>query len=155
AWQLQEAMPGRRVELEILAEGGANLARMDRKLAGLEHCPDAMIIYVGHNEFIGRYDPGRAAPMPSAPARLGWDWPDRAGPYSPFCRMVQRLLAENRVDEPPPAALPRRLVDWPACTPSEYAEVVADFRRRLEATVAFCERLGTLPILIIPPGNDG
>ena len=31
---------------------------------------------------------------------------------------------------------------------------VADFHRRLEAIVTDCERIGCLPILIIPPGND-
>ena len=30
----------------------------------------------------------------------------------------------------------------------------ADFQRRLEAIVAYCERIKCLPILIIPPGND-
>ena len=29
-----------------------------------------------------------------------------------------------------------------------------DFKRRLEAIVDDCERIGSLPILIIPPGND-
>jgi hypothetical protein len=31
---------------------------------------------------------------------------------------------------------------------------LADFRRRLEAIVAYCERIGALPILIIPPANE-
>ena len=48
----------------------------------------------------------------------------------------------------------RQLVDVPACTPDEYAERKDDFRRRLEAIVAHCERTGTLAVLLVPPSND-
>jgi hypothetical protein len=40
------------------------------------------------------------------------------------------------------------------CSPSEAADILADFRRRLEAIVAYCERIGALPILIVPPANE-
>ena len=34
------------------------------------------------------------------------------------------------------------------------AEVLADFTARLEALVGYCERIGALPILIVPPTNE-
>ena len=46
------------------------------------------------------------------------------------------------------------VVGRPVCTPADAELVFADFQRRLEAIVADCERIGCLPILIIPPGND-
>jgi hypothetical protein len=46
------------------------------------------------------------------------------------------------------------LIDPPCVTPSESAALEADFRRRLEAIVAYCERIGTLAVLVIPPGNE-
>ena len=39
-------------------------------------------------------------------------------------------------------------------TPSEYQEILADFGRRLDAITAYCEQIGTLPILVIPPANE-
>jgi hypothetical protein len=47
-----------------------------------------------------------------------------------------------------------QLIDPPLCSPSEAADILADFRRRLEAIVGYCERIGALPILIIPPANE-
>ena len=42
----------------------------------------------------------------------------------------------------------------PAFTPAEFAANLADFRRRLEAITAYSERVGALPILVVPPAND-
>ena len=47
-----------------------------------------------------------------------------------------------------------QLIDPPLCSPSETAEVLADFTARLEALVGYCERIGALPILIVPPANE-
>ena len=47
-----------------------------------------------------------------------------------------------------------QLIDPPLCSPSESADILADFRQRLEAIVAYCERIGALPILIVPPANE-
>ena len=49
----------------------------------------------------------------------------------------------------------RELVDHPTCTPPEYAFLLEDFHRRLDALAAYCQRIGTLPILIMPGSNDG
>jgi hypothetical protein len=42
----------------------------------------------------------------------------------------------------------------PAYTAAESATLLQDFRRRLEVIVAYAERVGALPILIVPPAND-
>ncbi len=71
AWRLERVFPERPIQLDNWALGGATLAVMHDKLAGLSYRPDALIVYVGHNEFQGRYswmrdvddyrDPARAA----------------------------------------------------------------------------------------------
>ena len=68
--------------------------------------------------------------------------------------MIQEGIEANGLGDPPPPEITRQLVDVPACTPDEYAERKDDFRRRLEAIVAHCERTGTLAVLLVPPGND-
>jgi hypothetical protein len=45
-------------------------------------------------------------------------------------------------------------VDVPVYTAAAYAERLRDFRIRLEAMTAYCERVGALVVLVIPPGND-
>jgi tetratricopeptide (TPR) repeat protein len=45
-------------------------------------------------------------------------------------------------------------VDVPVYTTAEYEGLLDDFRRRLEAIVSYAERVGALPILIVPPAND-
>ena len=59
AWQLQESVPGRRFECEILAWLGDSLEKQHHKLAGLKRRPDAVIIYSGHNEFAARFEEER------------------------------------------------------------------------------------------------
>ena len=68
--------------------------------------------------------------------------------------MIQEGIEANGLGDPPPPEITRQLVDVPACTTDEYAERKDDFRRRLEAIVAHCERTGTLAVLLVPPGND-
>jgi hypothetical protein len=154
AWQLERALPLRRVELEILAQGGANLEMMHHKLARLKCRPDVMIIYAGHNEFQSRFEWSRTLRPTEAPRELVDGLFARVNPYSPLCRMIQEAIHTNRLDAPPPL-VPRQVIDWPMCSAGEYAQVLADFERRLEAIVAYCEQLGTLPVLFIPPANDG
>jgi hypothetical protein len=151
AWQLQQALPGRRVDLNVLAQSGATLEAMHHRLAELKRRPDALIVYCGHNEFQSRYEWSRIVPAASAVESASWL--DRLERRSPLCRLIQEQISRNRLDAPPPLRT-RQLVDWPVCSPSEYASILADFRRRLEAIVVYCEQLGTLPILVIPPAND-
>ena len=82
AWQLQQAVPSRRFECEILAWLGDSLEMQHRKLATLKRRPDAVIIYSGHNEFAAvrrgaRPLARRGAPDPGVPIRLSSD-PDFA-----------------------------------------------------------------------------
>jgi hypothetical protein len=75
--------------------------------------------------------------------------------FSPLCRLVLETWDRQRIDLRPPHYATRELVDQPVCTTEEYAAILADFGRRLEAIVAYCERIGTLPVFIIPASNDG
>src|SRR5205085_600997 len=59
------------------------------------------------------------------------------------------------LDEPPPPVVPRGIVDHPACTRDEYNAILSEFEHQLESIVGHCERIGALPILIIPAGNEG
>jgi hypothetical protein len=153
AWKLGEARPDRQIELEILAQGGANLEDMHHALARLKTRPEILIVYAGHNEFQARFPWSRTI-LPSADSSTSaTDWPRWLGRWSPFCRLLNEARRKNRLDEPPPLVL-RRLVDGPVCTKAEAEEILADFERRLEAIVADCERVGCLPVLVIPPGND-
>jgi hypothetical protein len=156
AWQLQEAVPGRRFECEILAWLGDSLEKQHRKLAGIRRRPDAVIIYSGHNEFVARFENGREERDPGIdeePRSWLLRRAYRATLLSPSCRLAYEVISKNRLDEPPLAGR-HQLIDPPLCSPSEAADILADFRRRLEAIVAYCERIGALPILIVPPSNE-
>jgi hypothetical protein len=157
AWQLQQAAPNRRVECEILAWLGESLEQQHRRLAGIRRRPDAVIIYSGHNEFVARFENGREERDPGVDEEpRGWllRRAYRASLFSPSCRLAYEIISKNRLDEPPPMAGRHQLIDPPLCSPSEAADILADFRRRLEAIVAYCERIGALPILIVPPANE-
>ncbi len=114
-----------------------------------------MIIYSGHNEFVARFEEERDPYLNEEPGA----WPlrvlYRASLRSPFCRLVYATTSKNRLDEAPPLRNRHRLIDPPVCGPSEYAEIREDFARRLEQIVVYCERIGALPILIVPPSNEG
>ena len=156
AWKLGEAIPGRRVQLDVLAEPGVHLERMHQKLADYRRRIDLLIIYSGHNEFTYRYSWSRSPEYytDEIPIRPGRILKRLAVRFSPLCGMIQEGIEANGLGDPPPPEVTRQLVDVPACTPDEYAERKDDFRRRLEAIVAHCERTGTLAVLLIPPGND-
>jgi hypothetical protein len=157
AWQLQQAAPDRRVECDVIAWLGESLEQQHRKLAGIRRRPDAVIIYSGHNEFVARFENGREERDPGVDEEpRGWllRRAYRASLHSPSCRLAYEIISKNRLDEPPPMAGRHQLIDPPICSPSEAADILADFRRRLEAIVAYCERIGALPILIIPPANE-
>jgi hypothetical protein len=156
--ELRQAIPSRRFRVDVLAEKGATLEAMHLKLAGLSRRPDALIVYSGHNEFLARFAlANRMSYYDDEPwVRRRGGWLERAGRISPLFTLVAENLEKQRV-----GMVPRRnygpvetLVGRPVCSTAEADAVVADFHRRLEAIVADCERIGCLPILIIPPGND-
>jgi hypothetical protein len=156
--ELERAIPSYRFRVQVLAEQGATLEAMQLKLAGLTRRPDALIIYSGHNEFLARYPfSNRVAYYADDPSLSRHDgWQSAFGRLSPLLR-----LARDNLDKQQTGILPalnssaiETVVGRPVCAPSEAEVLFADFQRRLEAIVAYCERIRCLPILIIPPGND-
>ena len=155
AWKLQEAFPDRRFPVEHLARPGLTLDQVHSWMTSLQRRPDLVILYAGHNEFQMRYHWGESAvhyadELTPTPVTLeGF-----ARDHSPFCRLIQQTIAKFRISLPPPQEVTRHLVDVPAYTAAEYAAHLDDFRTRLEAMAAYCERVGALVVLVIPPGND-
>jgi hypothetical protein len=154
AWQLQQAVPSRRFECEVLAWLGDSLEMQHHKLATLKRRPDAVIIYSGHNEFAARFEEERDPWLDEEPRTWLFQQVYRATLISPFCRLVYEVISKNRLDSPPRLSGRHQLIDPPLCSPSEAAEILADFSRRLEVIVSYCEQIGALPILIIPPANE-
>ena len=155
AWKLREALPDRRFPVEYLARPGLTLDKVHFWMASLERRPDLVILYAGHNEFQMRYDWAHAARHyrdETPPTRVTLE--DLARKYSPLCRLIQQTMRTYRIALPPPPSVKRQLVDVPAYTEEEYATRLNDFRTRLEAMTAYCERVGAQVVLVIPPGND-
>jgi hypothetical protein len=156
--ELQNAIPAYRFRIKVLAEKGANLETMHLKLARLTERPDALIVYAGHNEFLARFSlSNRVSYYVDEPSwRRGRAWLDRAARFSHFCTLVLENLEKRRLSVIPARSLGtiENVVGRPVCTPEEASAVVSDFHRRLAAIIADCSRIGCLPILIIPPGND-
>jgi tetratricopeptide (TPR) repeat protein len=156
AWYLEPVFPGRKIDVDIWAVGGAMLEEQHQKLAALTYRPDVLIVYVGHNEFQGRYTwkhevdyyaddfTGWALPR-SLSASLAW---------SPLCGLIVASRERQRINVAPTRVVTRERVDRPVCTEAESARILADFRTRLEEITSFCESIGTLPILIIPASGD-
>lgn len=155
-WQLEQIIPARRFHVTVVAVGGDTLEMQHKRLANIERKPDVLIIYCGHNEFHSRFNWERIVPFEDhtsdasaqSSAHRTRDW------STPLARMIREAIARNGVEVAPPPKVTRQLVDWPVCTHDERAEVLADFERRLEAIVTYCERINALPIFVIPPGND-
>jgi hypothetical protein len=158
AWKLESVFPGRPVVVDIWARGGATIRQMHQRLADLNFRPDALVLYVGHNEFASRFpwmrEPGGYyhddLPALYSPAVLL-----AALRFSPLCRLVLETWDRQRIDLRPPRKATRELVDQPIVTSEERAAILAEFASRLEAIAAFCEGLGTLAIFVIPASNDG
>jgi hypothetical protein len=153
-WKLQQAAPTRRFTLDMLAHLGDSLEQQHKKLSGIKQRPDAMIIYSGHNEFAARFEENRDYSLAEEPQQKLLQAAYRLSLHSPFCRLVYELVSKNRLDSPPLLNGRHQLIDPPLCSPSETAEVLADFAGRLEALVVYCEQIGAMPILIIPPANE-
>ena len=156
--ELQKAIPSRQFKVEVLAETGATLETMHLKLAGWGKRPDALIVYSGHNEFLARFSLANrvAFYFDEQSVQHRWVWLEHAKRLSPFYTLVLENLEKRRVSVIPARALgaQQTIVGRPVCTPEAAKAVVVDFHRRLEAIIADCERIGCMPIVIIPPGND-
>jgi tetratricopeptide (TPR) repeat protein len=159
AWRLEKVFPGCSIEVDMWAAGGAILKTMHQKLAGLTYRPDALMVYVGHNEFQGRYAWMRDVDyyldddkVPLGLARL--PGVARILRFSPLIQLLGETRERQRLDSLPPRIVTRELVDRPVCTAAEFQAISDDFERRLESIAVFCESIGTLPIYVIPPCND-
>ncbi len=154
AWGLERSLSGRRFRADVLAELGASLTDQHKKLATVRQRPVAVIVYAGHNEFTGRFEEERSVDLDEAPANVLLHRLYRVSLGSPLCRLIYESLSKNRLDGPPPMTRHHRLIDTPMFTPSEAADVVDNFRRRLEAIAVWAERVGAVPILIVEPGDE-
>jgi hypothetical protein len=156
--ELQKAIPAHHFRVEILAENGATLEAMHLKLSRLTRPPDALVVYSGHNEFLSRFSLStRVAYYSDEQLFWRWEaWIERPGRFSPLYRLILENLEKYRVSVMATGSLGamETIVGRPVCTPDQGKAVLTDFHRRLEAIVTDCERIGCLPILIIPPGND-
>ena len=74
--------------------------------------------------------------------------------FSPLWQLLDETRERQRLDSLPPRIVTRELVDRPVCTAAEFEAIIDDFERRLESIAAYCESIGTLPVYVIPPGND-
>lgn len=156
AWQLERAIPGRPVRLEVLAESGSTLDRQHQKLAGVSRRPDLLVVYCGHNEFSSRFSWQRS-PRHYRDERPPTPWESLAAwalKTSPLLGLVDAQAEKCRLAVPPPPGAGRSLVDVPVFTPAEYQALLADFERRLDAIAAYARRIGALLVLIVPPAND-
>jgi lysophospholipase L1-like esterase len=155
-WQLEQVMPARAVHLWSFAVSGATLERQEQRLREATLRPDAVIIYCGHNELSSRFAASRAPThylddQRASIATILIDWIERT---SPACRLISETAEKCRVAIPPARDESRPLVDVPVYTPTEYAGVLLDFRRRLDAMVSYIEQQGAIPVLIVPSSND-
>ena len=156
AWQLKEAIAGRTIRVDTIAFSGDTLEKQHAKLGTLSRRPDALIIYCGHNEFSARFSAASDRRhyfdemLPSV-----WDQlAERMEDVSPLTKLIHQTEEQCRIAIPPPPNGNRALVDVPVYTRADYDAILIDFRRRLESIVSYAERIGALPILIVPPAND-
>ncbi len=155
AWQIEQATPGRTIDVLTLAEPGATLERQYQKLATIRHGIDALVVYCGHNEFAATIPSSRRLAYyvdekPSLVERID----DSLARVSPLCRLIRQSADRFRAALLPPEGLRPPLVDAPAYTDAEYALRLAEFRQHLDAIVGHCQRIGALAILVVPPAND-
>jgi lysophospholipase L1-like esterase len=153
-WQLRRAIPWRMFHVEVQARPGWTLEQMHQRLVESRSRVDAVIIYAGHNEFASRF--GWSSDVPyylDEPVPIGETAAGLVARFLPLTRLLGEMLEKERVAAPPEPR-PRSLVDVPSHTLADRSERLAEFGGRLEGMVSYCERVGALPVLVIPPGND-
>jgi hypothetical protein len=156
-WELERVFPDRKIEVDIRAEGGAPLKPNHRILfEELTRRPDAVVIYSGHNEFQSRFRWSRPIPYyaDDFATRPTATTATYLGRLTPLCRFISDTIEYHSISRPPPRKSTAELIDRPICSAEEWSQILEEFHQRLESMVAYSERLGALPILIIPAGND-
>lgn len=156
AWQLERALPGRGVEVDMQAAAGAALEPMHQRLEALTYRPDVLLLFSGHNEFQTRFSASRVVPYYGGRGRQG-PGPgivERVLQNSWFCTLVLETREKQILTREIDPVVKRHLVDQPACGLIERRRLEVDFRRRLGAIAALCEEMGTVPLFIVPASND-
>ena len=156
AWKLQQVIPDRPIRLHVLAMSGDTLERQHLTLSNLNRRPDLMVIYCGHNEFYSRLWWSRNIDhyvVDQRPSRFRV-MIDKLEHHSSVCTLIREIADKCRIAIPPPADTSRNLVDTPVYTAEEYRLLLTDFQNRLDEIVSHAERVGAMPILILPPAND-
>jgi hypothetical protein len=157
-WELERVFPGRKIEVDIRAYGGAPLAPNQRILfEELTRRPDAVLIYSGHNEFYNRWLWSSTLPHydDERVIRSLTPFLEALGKATPLCRLIRDTIDRHDLAIPPPPLVNRELIDRPICSAEQTAQLVDEFRVRLESMVSYCVRIGAVPILVIPAGSDG
>ena len=155
-WQLEKALRDRPVRLQVLAASGSTLEAQQKFLSRLSNRPEILLIYCGHNEITARVDATRDTHY-YVDEQLPTAWTavvEQIEVISPVCGLIRQTADKCRVAIPPPPNANRALIDVPAFTTAEFTALLVDFRRRLEAMVAYSEKIGAMPVLISPAGND-
>ena len=154
AWQLEQAIPGKRFRLELVAELSDTLAGQIKKLAGVRRRPDLLIVYGGQNEF------GRLLGSPRLPyylddkPSLRWGQFELAGRVSPLCGLIRETADAYRAAVGPARASRPPLVDIPAYTSAQFVACRDGFHRGLDAIADYGKQIGALTVLVVPPSND-
>jgi hypothetical protein len=156
SWKLQQVIPDRPIRLQVLARSGDTLEKQHQILSNLNRRPDLLVVYCGHNEFYSRLWWSRDLDhyvVDQRPHRFRVII-DKLERRSSVCTLIREIADKCRIAIPPPSGTRRDLVDVPVYTAQEYHLLLADFRNRLDEIVSYAERVGALPILILPPAND-
>jgi tetratricopeptide (TPR) repeat protein len=155
-WQIEKALPDRHVRLQVLATSGSTLEAQHKLLSRLSYKPEMLLIYCGHNEITARIGAARDTRyyLDEQEPKPWMVFVERIESISPVCGLMRATADKCRVAIPPPPNGNRALIDVPAYTSTEFNALLADFRRRLEAMVAYAEKIGAMPVLISPAGND-
>ena len=100
AWRLEKVFPRRSIQVDMWAMGGAMLQLMHQKLEALTYRPDVLMVYVGHNEFQGRYAWMREVDyyldedrVPRGASRLSGMFSLLR--FSPLCRLLDETRERN------------------------------------------------------------
>jgi hypothetical protein len=153
-WQLGRVFPDRKFHALNRAIEGIHLEEAIKQLRDLEHRPDILIIYSGHNEFQSRFGWGRKVPYyrlePHDDPRLSL----RIREWSSTANFLGCNADRFAIEIAPPPKYDREPADTPSCTEAEYAATLADYRRRLDALLDDCEAAGILSIVVVPPSNE-
>jgi hypothetical protein len=154
AWQLQRIFPDRRVVLDQRASNGATLRPMVERLGELPRRPDAVLVYSGHNEFQARYGWSRTVDYyPEDRVERPRPYYEQVGEWTPLLGLIREALRKQEVGLAP-APHQRSLVDRPTCSEAEYRSLRQSYHDHLETLASALEEVGTLPILVVPAGNE-